>query len=51
MRVDAALVRVVSGESEIIPLGGVTLLLRDQGSWRINASAVAATLERIQQLR
>ena len=51
MRVDAALVRVVSGESEIIPLGGVTLLLRDQGSWRINASAVAATLERIEQLR
>lgn len=51
MRVDAALARIVSGESEIIPLGGVTLLLRDQGSWRINASAVAATLERIQQLR
>ncbi len=50
-RVEAALVRVVSGESEIIPLGGVTLLLRDQGSWRIDASAVAATLERIEQLR
>lgn len=50
-RVEAALVRVVSGQSDIIPLGGVTLLLRDQGSWRINASAVAATLERIQQLR
>lgn len=50
-QVEAALVRVVSGESEIIPLGGVTLLLRDQGSWRINASAVTATLERIDQLR
>lgn len=51
MRVDAALARIVSGESEIVPLGGVTLLLRDQGSWRINGPAVAATLERIQQLR
>lgn len=50
-RVEAALVRIVSGESEIIPLGGVTLLLRDQGAWRIDASAVAATLERIEGLR
>ena len=50
-RVEAALIRIVSGETEIIPLGGVTLLLRDQGNWRINAAAVAATLERIERLR
>ena len=50
-RVEAALIRIVSGETEIIPLGGVTLLLRDQGNWRINAAAVAATLARIERLR
>ena len=50
-RVEAALVRVVSGESEIVPLGGVTLLLRDQAPWRINAAAIGATLQRIEELR
>lgn len=49
--VEAALVRVVSGESEIVPLGGVTLLLRDQAPWRINAAAIRATLQRIEELR
>lgn len=50
-RVEEALVRVVSGESEIVPLGGVTLLLRDQSRWRINTAAVRATLQRIEELR
>lgn len=50
-RVEAALVRVVSGDSEIVPLGGVTLLLRDQAPWRINAAAIRATLQRIEDLR
>ena len=50
-RVEAALVRVVSGQSEIVPLGGVTLLLRNQAPWRINAAAVQATLQRIGELR
>ena len=50
-RVEAALIRVVSGESEIVPLGSVTLLLRDQAPWRINAAAIRATLQRIEELR
>lgn len=49
-RVEAALIRVISGEQEIVPLGGVTFLLREQGSWRIRESRVGATLTRIAEV-
>ena len=46
--VEAALARVVSGEQEIIPLGPITLLLRDQSDWRINANRIGAAVARSQ---
>ena len=46
-RVEAALIRVISGEQQIVPLGGVTFLLRNQGSWRIRESRIGATVARI----
>ncbi len=49
-RVEAALIRVISGERQIVPLGGVTFLLRDQGSWRIRESRIAATVARIAEI-
>ena len=49
-RVRAALVRVVSGQQEILPLGGVTFLLRETGSWRIHESRIGATVSRIEEL-
>ena len=49
-RVEAALVRVISGEQQIVPLGGVTFLLRDQGSWQIRESRIGATLARIAEI-
>jgi hypothetical protein len=49
-RVEAALIRVISGERQIVPLGGVTFLLRDQGSWRIRESRIGATLARIAEI-
>ncbi len=45
--VEAALVRIVSGRQEVIPLGAVIALLRDQGSWDIDESAVHATVSAI----
>lgn len=49
-RVRAALIRVVSGQQEILPLGGVTFLLRETGSWRIHESRIGATVSRIEEL-
>ncbi len=49
--VRAALIRVVSGEQEILPLGGVTFILREAGAWRIHETAVGATLEHVEELR
>lgn len=49
-RVEAALIRVISGEQQIVPLGGVTFLLRDQGSWRIRESRIGATVARIAEV-
>lgn len=45
--VEVALVRIVSGEREIVPLGSVTFLLRNQGTWRIREGRVEATVARI----
>ena len=49
-RVEEALIRVISGQQQIVPLGGVTLLLRDQGSWRIHESRIEATVARIAEI-
>ena len=48
--VEAALIRIVSGEQEIVPLGGVTFLLRNQSAWRINSSRIGATVARIAEI-
>ena len=49
--VEAALIRIVSGEQEIIPLGGVILLLRNQSAWRIDGTRIGATVARIEELQ
>ena len=48
--VDAALIRIVSGEREVVPLGGITFLLRNQSPWRIHDSRVEATVARIAKI-
>ncbi len=50
-RVEAALIRIVSGQQEIVPLGNVTFLLRNQGPWRINQARIEVTVERVRALR
>ena len=45
-----ALRRVVSGSQEIIPLGGITFLLREGRRWRINDEAVGTTIERAREI-
>lgn len=49
--VEAALVRIVSGEREIVPLGSVTFLLRNQGAWNIREGRIRATVARIAEIR
>ena len=49
--VEAALIRVISGEQEIFPLGAVAFLLRSQGDWHVNQGRIGAVLERLQELR
>ena len=49
--VEAALIRVISGEQEIFPLGAVAFLLRNQGDWRVNDGRIGAVLERLQEIR
>ena len=49
-RVEAALIRVISGEQQIVPLGGVTFLLRNQGSWNIREARIGATVARIAEI-
>lgn len=48
--VEQALARVMGGQQEIVPLGGVTFLLREEGRWRIHAARLAATVERAREL-
>lgn len=48
--VEQALARIVGGQQEIVPLGGVTFLLREGGRWRIHESRLAATVERAREL-
>ena len=49
--VEAALIRVISGEQEIFPLGAVAFLLRTQGDWRVNEGRIGAVLERLQEIQ
>lgn len=48
--VRAAVIRVVSGQQEILPLAGVTFLLRETGAWRIRETRIGATLARVKEL-
>lgn len=48
--VRAALIRIVSGQQEILPLGGVTFLLRETGAWHIHEKRVGATLAHVEEL-
>ncbi|NNM33784.1 MAG: hypothetical protein HKO53_11995, partial [Gemmatimonadetes bacterium] len=48
--VTLALERVVAGEQEIIPLAGITFLLRAREEWSIRSEALGATLTRARQL-
>ena len=50
-RVEAALVGIISGQRRVVSLGGVTFLLRDQGSWRIHEDRIEATVARIAGIR
>ncbi len=49
--VERALIRIVSGEQEIIPLGGVILLLRNQSAWRIDDARIRETAARLEEAR
>ena len=48
--VQSALIRVVSGAQEIVPLGPITLLLRDQGDWRIRQDGVGRVLALLREM-
>ncbi len=50
-RVRGIVTAIVSGRSEVVPLAGITFLLREGGRWRIHEQRIAATLDRIRQLR
>ncbi len=49
--VEAALVRVVSGQQPIVPLGNVSFLLRAGGAWSVHAHRVATTTRRVRALQ
>ena len=49
--VEAALIRVISGQQDILPLGAVAFLLRSQDEWRIHEDRIGAVLERLQEPR
>ena len=48
--VEAALIRVVSGQQEVLPLQGAALVLRETGSWRVHEAAIATTAAVLQGL-
>ena len=50
-RVRAVLADILSGQREINPLGAVTLLLRDQSSWRIRQSRIETTAQLARDLQ
>lgn len=48
--VRGALTRIISGQQEIHPLGGVTFLLRETDAWRIHESRIGTTLDRVEEI-
>ncbi len=50
-RVQAILAEIVAGRREIVPLAGITFLLREEGRWRIHEQRIAATIDRVRRLR
>ena len=48
--VRGALTRIISGQQEILPLGGVTFLLRETDAWRIHESRIGTTLDRVEEI-
>ena len=48
--VEAALIRVISGDREILPLGALAFLIRNQGDWRVHEGRVGAVLERLREI-
>lgn len=48
--VDSILARILSGRTEIQPLGGITFLLRDQFPWSLNEDALEAAVEQASAL-
>ncbi len=50
-RVEAVLIRILSGRQEVVPLGNVTFLLRTQAPWRVHASRAGATAQRARTLQ
>lgn len=48
--VHGALARIISGQQEILPLGGVTFLLRETDAWRIHESRIGTTLDRVEEI-
>ena len=49
--VEAAVIRVISGRQETLPLGPVVLLLRTQGDWGVNDKGIGAVLQRLDEMR
>ena len=49
--VQPALIGVVSGEREIVPLGPITLLLREQGEWRIRQDRIGRVLALLREIQ
>ena len=49
-RVEAALIRVISGEQQIVPLGGVTFLLRTRAPGTVREARIGATVARIAEI-
>ena len=48
--VRGTLTRIISGQQEIHPLGGVTFLLRATDAWRIHESRIGTTLDRVGEI-
>ncbi|MGI9628681.1 MAG: peptidylprolyl isomerase [Longimicrobiales bacterium] len=46
-----ALERVVSGTEQVVPLGGITFLLRDAEDWSVVGTAIQATVARALELK
>ena len=50
-RVEAVLIRILSGRQEIVPLGNVTFLLRTQAPWRVHANRAGTAAHQARALQ